>query len=168
MNLCPHRLLDDIEKSVFMSQSIPRVQQWILASAGWPCCAGRELVLASWPLVAALWARGYNFSPQAGILGEARARGTPAPTELPHPGTSPAPARCRGRRGDCQWGPASQPRMDTPQLNRLILRVTTSWVLSFLLRTNMLSAYFLHSPNTSQPQHFRVKSSVLLFQQKSK
>ena len=141
-----------------------------LASAGWPCCAGwREVVLASWPLVAALWARGYNFSPQAGILGGAPAPGTPASTSPahPHPGTSPAPA-CRGRRGDCQWGPASQPRMDTPQLNRLILRVTTSWVLSFLLRTNMLSAYTLHFPNTSQPQHFRVKSSVLLFQQESK
>ena len=102
-------------------------------------------------------------------LGRSTAPGTPASTSPahPHPGTSPAPA-CRGRRGDCQWGPASQPRMDTPQLNRLILRVTTSWVLSFLLRTNMLSAYTLHSPNTSQPQHFRVKSSVLLFQQESK
>ena len=51
-----------------------------LASAGWPCCAGwREVVLASWPLVAALWARGYNFSPQAGILGGAQHRGHQRP-----------------------------------------------------------------------------------------
>ena len=139
------------------------------SSGYWPRQGGRAVLGGSW-----CWPRGPSW-PRSGPEGttsvlrpgswEKHEHG--GHQQLPHPGTSPAPARCRGRRGDCQWGPASQPRMDT-QLNRLILRVTTSWVLSFLLRTNMLSAYFLHSPNTSQPQHFRVKSSVLLFQQKSK